>query len=362
MPTPKNIPSAVLASPPLIPFVNNLSPNTPIFDLKLTNSPSFDASCSDLLRRLNPKHTSEHLNAIISLAPDLTEDLLSSVDQPLTVKRCRQTGRDYLLCDYNRDGDSYRSPWSNQFDPPLDEGGVGGVGPGGSEGAGEGAIPNERVRKMEIKANEAFDIYRELYYEGGVSSVYLWNLDDGFAGVVLVKKCALAASLLLSSYSVVLALLHTHQPGPESHVYQYLMLTNSISFLAATPGTNTEGVWDSIHVFEAIERGRTTHYKLTSTVILSLSTNVEATVGDMDLSGNMTRQVEQDLPVENDDSHIANVGRLVEDMELKMRNLLQDVYFGKAKDVVGDLRSVGSLSDGAKERETQRELIGSMKR
>jgi capping protein beta len=145
-----------------------------------------------LLRRLNPKHTTEHLNAIISLAPDLTEDLLASVDQPLTLKRCRDTGRDYLLCDYNRDGDSYRSPWSNKFDPPLEEGGVGGIGEGGSEGAGEGAIPSERVRKMEIKANEAFDVYRELYYEGGVSSVYFWNLDDGFAGVVLLKKCMLS--------------------------------------------------------------------------------------------------------------------------------------------------------------------------
>ena len=117
------------------------------------------------------------------------------------MRRCKQTGRDYLLCDYNRDGDSYRSPWSNRFDPPLADDndgshhsghsavGLGGVGPGGiNEGAGEGAIPNERVRKMEIKANEAFDIYRELYYEGGVSSVYFWNLDDGFAGVVLLKK------------------------------------------------------------------------------------------------------------------------------------------------------------------------------
>ncbi|RDA82487.1 hypothetical protein CP532_2314 [Ophiocordyceps camponoti-leonardi (nom. inval.)] len=283
-------------------------------------------SALDLLRRLNPKHTSSHLNAIISLAPDLTEDLLSSVDQPLTVRRCKQTGRDYLLCDYNRDGDSYRSPWSNQFDPPLDgdgSGGAGGVGPGGNEGAGEGAVPSERVRKMEVKGNEAFDIYRDLYYEGGVSSVYLWNLDDGFAGVVLLKK-------------------------------------------SATPGGTTEGVWDSIHVFEAIERGRTTHYKLTSTVILSLAaTTTEPTAtgpGSMDLSGNMTRQVEQDLPVEGDESHIANVGRLVEDMELKMRNLLQEVYFGKAKDVVGDLRSVGSLSDGARDRETQKEIIGSMKR
>ncbi|KAK1755030.1 F-actin-capping protein subunit beta [Echria macrotheca] len=275
-------------------------------------------SALDLLRRLNPKHTAEHLNGLITLAPDLTEDLLSSVDQPLVVKRCKQTGRDYLLCDYNRDGDSYRSPWSNQFDPPLDEAGVGGVGAGGNEGAGEGAVPGERVRKMEIKANEAFDVYRDLYYEGGVSSVYFWNLDDGFAGVVLLKK-------------------------------------------SSPQGGSSQGVWDSIHVFEASERGRTSNYRLTSTVILSLATKGPA-LGELDLSGNMTRQVEQDLPVENDESHIANIGRLVEDMELKMRNLLQEVYFGKAKDVVGDLRSIGSLSEGQRDREAQRELIGSMRR
>lgn len=123
----------------------------------------------------------------------------------------------------------------------------------------------------------------------------------------------------------------------------------------------TSGVWDSIHVFEASERGRTSNYRLTSTVILSLATK-GASLGEVDLSGNMTRQVEQDLPVENDESHIANIGRLVEDMELKMRNLLQEVYFGKAKDVVGDLRSIGSLSEGQRDRETQRELIGSMRR
>jgi capping protein beta len=127
--------------------------------------------------------------------PSLTEDLLSSVDQPLTISRCRKTGRDYLLCDYNRDGDSYRSPWSGEFETP-----VGGTTPGGvdesgnNEGAGEGAVPSERVRKMEIRANEAFDVYRELYYEGGVSSVYFWNLDDGFAGVVLLKKGLFASS------------------------------------------------------------------------------------------------------------------------------------------------------------------------
>lgn len=27
------------------------------------------------------------------------------------------TGRDYLKCEYNRDGDAYRSPWSNKYFP-----------------------------------------------------------------------------------------------------------------------------------------------------------------------------------------------------------------------------------------------------
>jgi capping protein beta len=42
---------------------------------------------------------------------------------------------------------------------------------------------------MEVRANDAFDVYRELYFEGGISSVYFWDIDDGFAGCVLLKKC-----------------------------------------------------------------------------------------------------------------------------------------------------------------------------
>jgi len=222
--------------------------------------------------------------------PDLTEDLLSSVDAPLSSRRCPKSGRDYLLCDYNRDGDSYRSPWSNEFDPPLED----------------GTVPSERVRKLEVEANAAFDIYRDLYYEGGVGSVYFWDLDEGFAGVVLLKK--------------------------------------GVGKTTAAGGGNG-GQWDSIHVFECAERARTSHYKLTSTVILHLGREDE-TLGEMSLAGNMTRQVEADLAVEGGDGgHVVNIGRLVEDMEIKMRNLLQEVYFGKAKDVVGDLRSTISPSE-----------------
>src|SRR5436305_13551606 len=102
------------------------------------------------------------------------------------------------------------------------------------------------------------------------------------------------------------------------------------NLIVASPSGKSEGAWDSIHVFEAVDRARTAHYKLTSTVILHLSTGND-NLGDMDLSGNMTRQVcslldytktlelfadatsqiESDLPVENDSSHIVNIGKVI---------------------------------------------------
>lgn len=123
----------------------------------------------DLMRRLPPQQIEKNLTDLIDLVPSLCEDLLSSVDQPLKIAQDRSNGKDYLLCDYNRDGDSYRSPWSNTYDPPLED----------------GSMPSERLRKLEVDANHAFDQYREMYFEGGVSSVYLWDMDHGFAGMAL---------------------------------------------------------------------------------------------------------------------------------------------------------------------------------
>jgi capping protein beta len=182
---------------------------------------------------------------------------------------------------------------------------------------------------MEEGLNAAIDVYRELYYEGGVSSAYLWQLDEGFAGVVLLKK---------------------NSGGNAS-------------------GSAGKGGWDSIHVLEVTEAAskRSAHYKLTSTVILDLGVKSES-VGGLELAGNLTRQQEQDLAIhgvreaETEQSHVANIGRMVEDMETRMRNLLQEVYFGKAKDVVGDLRSIRPLSEAEQERTAHREVIGKMNR
>ena len=49
------------------------------------------------------------LKCLLELVPeDVAEDLLSNVDQPLQVAKDSKLGKQYLLCDYNRDGDSYR--------------------------------------------------------------------------------------------------------------------------------------------------------------------------------------------------------------------------------------------------------------
>lgn len=42
-------------------------------------------------------------------------------------------------------------------------------------------------------------------------------------------------------------------------------------------------------------------------------------------------QAEQDSAVSEVTPHIANIGRMVEDMENKIRNTLNDIYFGKFK-------------------------------
>lgn len=84
--------------------------------------------------------------------------------------------------------------------------------------------------------------------------------------------------------------------------------------------------------------------------------------GEVSLSGSMTRQTEQDWALNDSTSHITNTGKMIEEMEIKMRNLLQEVYFGKTRDIVYDLRSVDDLEKARRQRELQKELVGFIKR
>jgi len=274
----------------------------------------------DLMRRLPPQRVERHLSQLIDLQPDLCEDLLSSVDQPLKIASDKEYKKDYLLCDYNRDGDSYRSCWSGKYDPPLEDG---------------GAVPSDHLRRLEVALNDAFDEYRSQYYEGGVSSVYLWDMDDGFAGVILIKK-------------------------------------------SSDGSRGIKGCWDSIHVIEVTERPqmKTANYKLTSTVMLWLQTS-STKMGLMNLGGSLTRVYEKKdanlltktkskYSSEEDKEekerqdmmrgHVRNIGQSVETMENRMRNGLSEIYFSKTKDIVNACRSVNTLVDEHHKKEISSEI------
>jgi len=257
----------------------------------------------DLMRRLPPAQVTSNLAGLIDLVPDLTEDLLSSVDQPLKIAFDTESNRDYLLCDYNRDGDSYRSPWSSKYDPPLDDGNQ----------------PSAKVRQLEVQANAAFEVYKDQYYEGGsISSVYMWDVDTGFAGVVLIKKISDVAK----------------------------------------GGSPMKGTWDAVHVFQVDEKpGNKADYKLTTTIMLSLETENER-AGVVNLSGTLTRQQNKvDVPVTKENTHIANIGSQIEVLENTMRQHIEALYFGRTKDVINDIRKRTGFAAHNATRDMQKNLM-----
>ncbi|XVF37276.1 hypothetical protein REPUB_Repub19eG0132200 [Reevesia pubescens] len=199
-----------------------------------------------LMRRMPPRHSETTLSALLSLLPHHSSDLLSQVDLPLQVLCDVDSGKEFILCEYNRDADSYR------------------------------------------------------YYEGGISSVYMWEDDnEGFVACFLIKK-----------------------DGSKTG--------------QGRRGYLEEGAWDAIHVIEVgPEDEGTTRYCLTSTVMLSLTTDDESS-GTFSLSGSIRRQMNMNLEVA--DGHLCNMGKIIEEMEGKLRNSLDQVYFGKTREMVCTLR------------------------
>lgn len=76
-------------------------------------------SVFNLMRRLPPNQVAKSLAGIGQLIEDETfkQQLFDQVDQPLEAETDATNGKPFLKHEYNRDGDSYRSPWSNTYFP-----------------------------------------------------------------------------------------------------------------------------------------------------------------------------------------------------------------------------------------------------
>mmetsp|Transcript_26283 Transcript_26283/g.42973 ORF Transcript_26283/g.42973 Transcript_26283/m.42973 type:complete len:289 (-) Transcript_26283:428-1294(-) len=263
--------------------------------------------CLNILRRAPPSDVDNNLERLIALRSDLDEELCQRVDTPLELEQDEKTGQSFILCDYNRDGDSYRSPWSNEYFPPISD----------SNG---GFKPSAKLRKLEIEANSVFDVYRHQYFEGGVSSVYMWDLDEAsgsFAACFCIQKEAEGAKDM----------------------------------------AGFKGAWSSVHVFEVTSSGAkdTFNYKLTSTVLVSMPMKIKG-VGDIDLSGNVTKQSQKSAKLETYadqlQSHLEIMGPMLEDLELDLRTTINNVHFQKTKEIINGIR----VTD-AQIKKTQKNMI-----
>eukprot|EP01006_Ploeotia_vitrea_P043671 TRINITY_DN66762_c8_g3_i1.p1 TRINITY_DN66762_c8_g3~~TRINITY_DN66762_c8_g3_i1.p1 ORF type:complete len:304 (+),score=168.00 TRINITY_DN66762_c8_g3_i1:65-913(+) len=264
----------------------------------MSADPQLESALS-VMRRMPPSATENSLAGLIELSPQLTDELLTHVDQPLKVAKDPKTGRQYILCDYNRDGDSYRSPWSNEYFPEMED----------------GFHPTSSLRAMEIEANNMFDVYRKLYFDTGYSSVYYFNTEekeeDGFGCCFLIHKDVKSSANL------------------------------------------TGGVWDSVHVFEVKRvQGNKYEYKLTTTVMVAMKVNNDK-VGKVDLSGSMTKQESSKRPVDKNNPHISNMGTMLEEMERRIRNTIEAIYIQKTREVINGMRSANAAAARAWESMTE---------
>ena len=107
-------------------------------------------------------------------------------------------GREFLQCEYNKDGDSYRSPWTNKYFPPVEA---------DDDPDYQPIYPSQDLLEMEGKANDLFFRYCKLYYDSDFhSSVYFFDTDtaNGFGSCWLIKKSKFQHYLIVSNIFIYL--------------------------------------------------------------------------------------------------------------------------------------------------------------
>ena len=202
------------------------------------------------------------------------------------------------------------------------------------------------MRKFEIIANAAFDTYQGLYYEDGISSVYVWDMTVGKPNQKIndLEKVNDKPNEKI-----------TDDPK-EDHLPNAFAVAILIHKRTEDGDNLRQGRWDSIHLVEvesSFNDSDKAKYRLTSTVILDLDSNLPG-IDQFGLSGSLTRTAEQEQETVKDHSaHLVHIGRMVEQMESQMRSGLQEIYFGKTHEIVNEMRLVGEEQEQEAEEEDE---------
>ncbi|KAM7535579.1 hypothetical protein Aperf_G00000099519 [Anoplocephala perfoliata] len=100
---------------------------------------------------------------------------------PLSISQ-DSNNQKYICCDANRYMGSTRSPWTNVFHPPLPD----------------APFPNEQHRHLEELLNNAFSQYAKSYYaHDTITSVYCLGRDSGVMICFLIKSSLIEIAYLI---------------------------------------------------------------------------------------------------------------------------------------------------------------------
>lgn len=264
--------------------------------------------CIEVMNCLPPKDAETNLFRLaymipMDIRPDYEESLFQKVDVPLKTKTCTKTGKEFIAGEYNRDGDSHRSPWSNNYEPSI-KGGL---------------KPSDDLRALEERFNAIFDLYRHQYFNKlGVSSVVAFSIgksdSKSFAVTCCVKKE-----------------LVPNEKNPD------------------------DGEWNSTHVVSCTKQsGERFEYKCISSLLLSLGIGNKDLLGEASLSGTVQSEKVVVENVEEKDliqSHVMNIGKLVEEQETNMRNKISAIYFGKCNNILQNMRHLDAQQAGREKKQ-----------
>jgi capping protein (actin filament) muscle Z-line, beta len=198
-------------------------------------------------------------------------------------------GKRFLQHEYNRDGESYRSPNDNKYYPDFPEG---------------GQLP-EHLKVLEAKFNFAWAAYAKAYFaDAAISSVYLAESqeENGFQAAFLIKK----------------------NIDHEKHI---------------------EGTcWDSIHVVSLSIKDNKCYIDLTSTVFITFQCNWKD-LGQMALAGSCAKVAKKhaialpgDYAKNPNGFYLSQIGAIVEENEGRLRETVNDHYITKQRLIINTSR------------------------
>ena len=253
------------------------------------------SSCLNLSLLLPISKLEKNVNAISSLIYNEDETLdsfLQKVDQPLIINLQKKGG--FICCEFNRDGDSYRIPGTNEYLPQIED----------------GNLLKEKFLQLEIEFNKIFRIYTNFYYStNAICSVYVYPIDEN------------------NDDEFVVSALISHSIEGEN---------------------NSKGKWETTNLctINVDYDNKEVSYNLITSVVVYLNGNIKTGINNnnnnnLNLGGSLMKNVKKNVKFKDnidDQFHITNVGNLIEDLETNICSEIEVIYFQKTIQIIDSAR------------------------